>query len=596
MMRKIQWNRLVCLGMAALMILSLCACAKREAVQPAVEAIGTKEMPQTADWQSVFDKHAEINAAIGVHPEAENSCRVFLENTQFMQVLARSGKNEYRSSLNAAYSVLDGLFSKQRLFYLEKAKSGELSWTESSDTDVTKNRSTSADFYANLVPVMTSPLSSMFQADSLTEYHGLTVLVTNFMEPNFNLSPFRKGVEAYMQNNPESQIAFLAISSEIVGTMYYPQINAAGNTVAASVVNLENRKGIGPVTMPFYIILLGPKDMVKNTSEELRSALADNKISVNYNSYQNYAQANTVVQPLSFDMIKPIEKLTSTVQVTSTLSTGKVNLESTLQPEGAKEETGPANRNSYEKTKYFASMNIGTPTRVNGAVFLAGVQARSSGVTNMSEERINLIASNYDPDLPVSLKSWKLYTMNDLTGQWVESTINEAGSVRVEEEIITIPETRLNNKGEEEPNGNLVENGIPIQLAGTTCYYINTALDKTKGILKEGQTYRIEICLDLKQASSPDGDSILGRSLGGGMESLSISDTEYLTSIANLSDGKNYIGSAPPQARTAAAAALAKTVNLSSLLSGLESICEECVRNEVIEEYVNIVFRAPEVK
>lgn len=378
------------------------------------------------------------------------------------------------------------------------------------------------------------------------------MIVSNFAEPGFNLTPLSKGIEQYFDSYEQSAACVIGVSSDFRGdsqnkgaTMAIPNNNErfSGSTFYVT-------RYIGKA--PFYMVLVGPEGNVKEFSETFFKYLDNANVDYSASLYSNTVYNQIVEAPLEFEMVLDPKAKKATPPVLSSFN------------------TGVAQRN--EDGTAFASTYSGVETR-EGRAARGEEQEEAVGSVTTSTQ-ISLLSKNYDGSAKYTM-DYQLYVFDEASQTWQDAGKNAQKMVH-----ITM----------EEKNGELKEElgtqEYVILAGGRKEIYLSALLDFSENsTLTRDKMYRLEIRLHLCRDNPAPVSGINSE-----LDRFNIDNATYYAQIAQLCDLAEPNKTWRISEDDHASRALPYTPNLDSFLLSLENLEGKYRPNNDVVEYVDLVF------
>ena len=543
-----QRKRIFCAMLSVLMLFSGCgrrqasggeAAVKKEGSTAVVRAASNLELRQ----DPVIQSHIENNRTLDIsHKEslAENF-HFYIENTQTMEgfvtpTVTTNFQESVQSLLDVALNSFPNL-DAHMLGYSDDSR--ELEWEETALDKKFIRKIQTRSFYTGNQLDEISPLEAIaWEEDCAMEANGVTVIASNFVEPGNDLTAISVTIESYFDEFENSAACIMGMTSQFEGDLHIPYDGSRG-------VNYRVTGFAGEV--PFYLVMFGPETAVRTLVKNLEEHLYVKGIAPTYDIYTNNANAQILANPLNFDVIGDLKRKKAPADLIRSYNTGELY----------EDDAG----NVY----YAAS---------SGRVETLDAEA-NGGIS--SSTQISIMSKDYDGS---SQYNWdyKLYSYDGAEKKWVEEGKNALSKTTV---VV------------QHENGLLVDEQAdePILAAGRKEMRISTKLDfsNTSPLIRE-QIYRVEVKLYLNRAGT-NSNGAMGSSLDG----YSVTRAEYDAAIDRLPDGwgSTKIWTAAPALHKRLIPILARTPNLSDLLTSLERLETKYQDDRELIEYVDFVFNVP---
>lgn len=251
--------------------------------------------------------------------------RMFFDNTNSMRgfvnpTIENRVKTAFVYSVDDAIDVASSMLKsqtngfKQMEGYILKAdESNILRWNKVELNDELQARFCSTAFYTGSEGragtltedgVSIGPLSRLFRPGNIEGHEeisspfsddGLTVIVSDLMEQNFDLDVLYQGVEDYYSKNSAAAVALLGCYSEYSGNMAVPVFSSNG-TAEATISNYDGTAG-------YYFFIVGPVTLVETYVADLEICLERDDVAYDAVIFRNCPEPNQYASALSFEAI-----------------------------------------------------------------------------------------------------------------------------------------------------------------------------------------------------------------------------------------------------------------------------------------------------
>lgn len=554
--------RVLSLLLALMMLLSLCGCAGERGGERPSRGEATEAPENAADEQSkdnpspvVTDNdmyndpaivaHYNHNTAVSVAsvPEREaTQFHLYVPSTETMTGFVNATTvTAYQDGIQSVVDTADNLFTRMfghALDYTEA--SSELVWTETElDGKFTRNAQ-SPVFYEDKPLPTDGALPMLFQGGNTPfAEDGLTVIVSNFVEPGFDVSCIAAGIEDYFDAYPKSGACIIGFTSDFDGEFHIPQYKKTDDRSTLFIHNFEG-------SVPCYIVVVGPLMETTRYAEQLFKRLDNRKIEYYYEQYSNNVYEEHFANKLVFDVVPAISDCKATYPVLDSYNTGVLT----------ERETGNA---------YFATA---------GGASVKDASTRGSGVSITKSTQIALISTNYDGESAYAY-DYTLYIWDNEAGTWAEAGKNAEAMV-----YFTM-----------EPQSGAVEGMYgTILSAGRREMYVSALLDfGPESTLSRDNVYRLEVRIHLNQENG-GGDTDRGMSK---LIRQSITSAEYFEVIDELciaGYGNKIWTGTDVYIREKALGLFRHTPNLDSLLLSLSEMEGKYETHTEKFTYLDFVF------
>ncbi len=561
-------KRVVSLLLLAAMLLSLCGCggergpapdAEKEE-KPAEPAAATAAEGSMLKDDAVIQAHIQHNRHLTDPEEPERRAEIFnlyITNNETMAGLVSDEKiTAFQESIQSAYDAASGNHDAMNIHYLDYPRgSEEPQWISEALSDDMMRNIQSPSFYRKKPLPGTGPLTSMFrQGENPFEGNALTLIISNFVEPGFDLNALAVGIEEYFDNYDRSAACVIGMRGEYDGVLRLPHHTKTRDNTT---FNIEGFQG----QVPYYMVVVGPETAVKEYQKTLYTYLESRGIEAACGLYTNSLYKQNIATPLTFDVVADPKSQKIMSPTLYSYNTGKLE----------EHEEGNAYATTYS--------SIESNDRNTDPV-----------VSVSTSSQISLISTNYDGFTQYTAES-NLYVYEEIKeGEWgwVDAGKNAKTRMAAPLRIIDSNE-RVDGtvKDEDEPKN-------PFITPGRTEYYLGAQLNFAGDILSRSQIYRLEVQITLNQAPA-----VLGMDPGEALAGFSISTTDYYKMIR---EKNNLIALTPPHFRAPGdkpltprlVEALGCTPNLDTFLLRLNKLQDKYQDNQVVIQYVDFIFNLPD--
>lgn len=550
MMNKGSTKRIFCLALTAAML--LCGCGRRgapagdgsaEKASAAVPAAKTASGLEIRS-DSVIQGHLRSNSSLSTERNVReaDTLHFYIENTETMEgFVSPNVTTDFKESIQSLMDVAYNSFPQMDAHMLVYSDDiGELEWERTDlDKKFIRKLQNPTLYHGNTLPEV-SPLEALtWEAEDPFEENGLTVIVSNFVEPGNDLNALAVEIESYFDKYENSSACLMGITSRFEGTFHIPSDGGKKTTYC-----IQDFSG----DAPFYMVMVGPEDAVNQTAQNLADRLRTKGITPAYSIYSNNVYAQILAEPLNFDVIGDLKSKKAPSYTIRSFNTGELY----------EDDAG----NAY----YSASLG-----RVET------LDSTSHGNVSTSTQ-ISVMSKDYDG---VSEYNWDfdLYTYDEATKQWTEAGKNALARTEV---AVQTEQGMLTDELSEEP----------ILASGRKEIRVSARLDFGSGSpLSRNQIYRAEVRLYLNRENTEAASD----AAGSGLREYSIVRADYDAAVNKLSSGwgGSKIWTASPALQKGAQEVLLKTPNLGDLLTSLEQLESKYQDNSEMIEYIDFVFNVP---
>lgn len=577
-------RRLTSLLLAIALLLTLCGCGGRNPdPEDAPSADGTivESVPKATVSKEDEDKYMHNDPTILSHmahnkeldptPPADRRAdefHIYVANTETMQGFVNAQRvtayqDGIKSAFDAAYDMYQNLYSHSMI----RQGSTGLYWGETEEVDDLFTRDVlSPLFYEGNVLPMDGALAPLFRKGATPfQENALTLIVSNFVEPGFDLNSVSVGIEKYFDSYTRSAACVIGFTSYFEGKFHIPQYSSAKDK---STFYLYNFKG----EVPYYMVVVGPQSDVKEYTEKLFKYLDTCEVDYGYEHFSNSVYEEVFAEPLVFDAIPDVKAKKLPLDTPFSYNTGTM--------------TEHAEGNAFFTTYSSVETRDGASDSDTGRGKSKDKDAESGeDVTKVSAStQISLISRNYD-GVSVFDHEYTLYVYDQDTKTWKDAGKNAIQKMNVEVRPQAGPLEKT-----------VVDKTYVILSDNREEMYVSVRLDfGTEDILNRDEIYRLEMKLHLNQQTQGTGTAN-----GSGLSDRSITSTAYYAIRDELIAGDNngnYVWSAMLQApREKAARVFAKTPNLDALLISLEQLEGKYKTHTEMYSYLDFVFNIKDGK
>lgn len=513
----------------------------------------------SAETDPVIQEHiAALNALKEDKPARKAShLELYVENTEAMAgFLPSSGITEYLQSVQALFDAMDGNYSSTA-HYLIGGSSG-LHWISGAMDNAFRRDMQSLAFYQENIFPAESALGQLFRSGTPFAEDGLTLIVSSFVEPQFDLSPLSRGIEQYFGNYADSAACVIGIHSSFNGglTRYTQEFIGAdlvipSDNTAYDVPSFYVRDYVG--TLPVYIVMVGPEADVQKFLSTYEKQLTTAGVEYTKSLYSNNVYDQIVEAPLELEVIADQKAGKLAPPVLSSYNTGVLS--------------------QSESRTVFSATYVGVEarderSRNSGSEDEAPVEIRTS-------TQISAISTNYVPGAEYTF-DYCLYAYDKDTETWAEAGKNAQAMVHFTHKIM-----------EGEVSEVIDNKDVVILAAGREGIYLSALLDFSQtSALSRDTVYRLEVQVKLNHPNR-DARSEANPDLA---KEFSTSSSQYYQVVNSL------VSLYPPHRQWRAteadltATALPYTPNLSAFLTSLELLESSFRPDTEYVQYLDFIF------
>lgn len=547
-MIRLQAKRVISMLLLCAMLLSLCGCQQRSSGTEANQAepvpaqhLDGSDLSEVYKNDPVITGHTRNNQNLSTKREkrSANAFRLFIENTETMAGFVNFDRTTiYQSSLNCLMDVMSS-YSDMDAYMLNH----EVVWEPVKLDGHFRSSYLAKDFYTGRKLPQESPLKELsYLGEEAFPENTLTVLVSNFIEPRYDLNGLSNQIDSYFSKYPYSAACVVALTSEFKGDFHI--VTNAGK-VTSTLTNFEGEA-------PFYMVMVGPEQDVRDAVENLSNRLAQFDIDCSYCTYTNSMHQQILLEPLHFDVITDSQRRkapTDTICSYNTYGVDEPNSGGYFAKYEGRVKTldAPPQRPEEYKDEIYSD-EISTSTQ------------------------ISLISTDYDGTTQYGW-DYELYMLDPQRGDWIPAGKNEKFYTEVSM-------TPVNGPLEDDfAAKTILENGRQ-QLVQVKLRFRNGSA------LSRDQIYRVELRLHLNQ----DGNEIL-RVDSTDLNAYSISRQDYdavMGVYRGFFDWNQYLNH-----RSKVQNVIRRTPNLSAFLTSMEQMADKYRDETEMVEYLDFVFNVP---
>lgn len=539
-------SRMLALGMSLIMALTV------------FTGCGKKDWPKTSELAGMAVSGGIIPQAESqaVYPDTSDTVfRMFFDNTNSMRgfvkpTIENQQKTAFVYSIDDAIDVASGMlraqtngFRSMEGYILKADENNVLRWSNVELNDELQARFCSTEFYTGtdgrpgtLTENGTSigPLSRLFRAGNISGKEesdtpfladGLTVIVSDLMEQNFDLDVLYKGVENYYQTNSAAATALIGCYSDYKGNMSVPMFSDNG-TSETTIFDYEGQAG-------YYFFIVGPVNLVQDYVNGLQEHLDNDNVRYDTVIFRNCADAQLAVDKLSFEAVP------DTMDGVKKLKNYDEDVNNVL---------GSANTTEVSTSGdniIVADIDGNTSSAMEDTFQISAMADAQDGVTyNVGEA--SLYSLNYEED-------------GDETGNaatWTLCTGNELDSLKVRAELLSGEQVDYDADGDP----------VVVVPQGRNVYYVRCSIElKNGGIEDSAGVYAVVVPYNgVKQGKSQAEalNDLMNRNISTG------DFDRALSSLQRRENGYQWDGASQ---QTSAADALLCTPKLANLLNSLSN-------------------------
>lgn len=506
----------------------------------------------------IRDHIAILNTLKEEKPARRATCLdIYVENTEAMVgFLPSNGITEYVQSVQAIFDTVNGSYTTTA-HYLSGDNSS-LRWVSGPMDNTFRQEAQSPQFYKDNCFPAESALGQLFQNTTPFAEDNLTLILSGFVEPRFDLGFLSRGIEQYFKDYSDSAACIVGIHSSFNGGISRSSQNLLGaNMVIPSdntsydVPSFYVKGYIG--TAPCYIVMVGPENDVRKFLATYEKHLAAAGVEYTKSLYTNNVYDQIVETPLEFEVLADPKAQKLQPPILSSYNTGILS----------DSQGGPVFSATYE----------GVEARDERGA--RGGSKDENPVKIRTSTQISAVSTNYVSGAEYTF-DYCLYALDKNTGTWVEAGKNAQAMVQFTHEIM---------KGE--VSEVIEDKKVVVMADGREDIYLCALLDfSEESALSRDTVYRLEVRVKLNHPNY-DARSEANPELTKG---FSISNSEYYQVINSLCP------LSPPDRQwrateeDLAASALPYTPNLSAFLTNLELLESSFRPDTESVEYLDFIF------
>lgn len=571
-MRK-QIKRLVSILLLGAMLLSLWGCQQRTAPeskgeQARLSAQSSADFQELLENDPVLQNHIRNNRGLSTQRDTRTaeSFRLIVENTESMAGFVSANETTaYQNSLNYLMTVMAGFTKKNAvdaLMLQTDTQSGQAVWTQTALDSSLRARLVAPGFYTKQKMSLVNQLEELtYLEQPAFPENGITVVVSNFIEPQYDLSGFTSLIKEYFDAYPYSAACVMAVRSLFQGDFYISR-----NSLKDPAKRLENFDGV----TPFYLVMIGPEQDVRDAEEDMRSRLTDGNVEFESCLYSNSMNQQVLREPLHFGANEVLDTRKALSTTVSSYNTGGQLLE---------EDSGTvfAARNQ-ERVE---TLDMDNDNKVSTSAQIALLS------TDYESTVRDLQACDYyyhdgkqwipDPDFDDGEDSfspygwdYEVYVLDSQSGEWTVAGKSEKSCMEVV--LKTVDMQTWNDNGEVRDN---VQQLARVRLQ----YHAASALSKEK-------IYRVELRVHLNEPN----DSVQ-RIDSEALEDYCTTSQQYDKEMTIY--GKRWNFENMTMANRGVRSVLQRTPNLKTFLTSMENLAKSYQDDTEMTEYLDFIFNIP---
>lgn len=563
--------RVLSLLLALTMVLSLCGC-RDDGERPEMETNDNGEISITDQERATrpaegpiaqmhnddtIASHIAHNAEVNPAPVPEREAKefhLFVTNNETMLGFVNSGNqmtdyvNGLQSALKAAHDMYGNLYSH--------------SLATGGAAEALDDRKVQAHtyYYGNELSAE-GALASLFRSGTPFGENALSLIVSNFVEPGFDLTCLSDGIKQYFDSYERSAACVVGFSSYFEGDFHIPQITAAGERTTFCIQNFKGE-------VPCYMVVVGPQEAVEQYTERLFKYLDNQNVTYSYENFSNCIYEEHFAQPLVFDLVSDIKAQKLPTGTPFSYNTGTLT----------EHEAGNAYFTTYANVETRDGMDR---KKVRGETEPT-VPEDAVKVANSSQ--IALMSRNYDGVSNFDYET-ALYIYNKDTQTWADAGKNAQ---------LMVNATLTPVSGEWKVP--VVDKEYVFLADNREEMYAAVQLDfGTDDILSRDEVYRLEMKIHLNQEQGSKAGEIDGTGLNG----YYIDNNTYYSIRDVLNRGRLLSGDFRwtalfPGERDTVTGVVCKTPNLEALLISLRELEDDYKTHTEMYTYLDFVFNIRE--
>ena len=519
---------------------------------------GKKGWPETSELAGLAMKSGIIpqtEAAVEYPDTSDTVFRMFFDNTNSMRgfvkpTIENQKKTAFVYSVDDAIDVASSMlkaqtngFRSMEGYILKADQNNILRWFNVELNNELQARFCSTEFYTGTDGrpgtltengVSVGPLSRLFRTGNIygeedkdTPFlsDGLTVIVSDLMEQNFDLDVLYEGVENYYKTNSAAATALIGCYSDYKGNMSVPMFSDNG-TSETTIYDYEGQAG-------YYFFIVGPVNLVQEYVDGLQSRFDADNVRYDTVIFRNCADARLAVNALNFeavpDTMDGVKKLKDyDNDITKVLGSANTTEVST-----------------YSNNVIVADIDGNTSSAMEDTFQISAMADAEEGVTYYIGDA-NVYSLNY--------KEGK--GGEDTVCEWVPCTGNALDSLNIRAEALSGEKVDYDADGDE----------VIVIPQGRNVYYVRCSLELKSGAIEDGVgVYAVVVPYNGKKKGKSQEEAF------NDLMNRNISTGDFDRALSGLARQESGYQWSSEDQQTSAASALMCTPKLANLLNSLSN-------------------------
>lgn len=519
---------------------------------------GKKGWPETSELASLAMKSGIIpqtEAAVEYPDTSDTVFRMFFDNTNSMRgfvkpTIENQKKTAFVYSIDDAIDVASSMlkaqtngFRSMEGYILKADQNNILRWFNVELNNELQARFCSTEFYTGTDGrpgtltengVSVGPLSRLFRTGNIygeedkdTPFlsDGLTVIVSDLMEQNFDLDVLYEGVENYYKTNSAAATALIGCYSDYKGNMSVPMFSDNG-TSETTIYDYEGQAG-------YYFFIVGPVNLVQEYVDGLQSRFDADNVCYDTVIFRNCADARLAVNALNFeavpDTMDGVKKLKDyDDDITKVLGSANTTEVST-----------------YSNNVIVADIDGNTSSAMEDTFQISAMADAEEGVAYYIGDA-NVYSLNYEEGK----------SEEDTVCGWVPCTGNALDSLNIRAEVLSGEKVDYDADGDE----------VIVIPQGRNVYYVRCSLELKSGAIEDGAgVYAVVVPYNGKKKGKSQEEAF------NDLMSRNISTGDFDRALSGLARRESGYQWSSENQQTSAASALMCTPKLANLLNSLSN-------------------------
>lgn len=519
---------------------------------------GKNGWPETSELAGLAMKSGIIpqtEATVEYPDTSDTVFRMFFDNTNSMRgfvkpTIENQTKTAFVYSVDDAIDVASSMlkaqtngFRSMEGYILKADQNNVLRWFNVELNNELQARFCSTEFYTGTDGrpgtltengVSVGPLSRLFRTGNIygeedkdTPFlsDGLTVIVSDLMEQNFDLDALYEGVENYYKTNSAAATALIGCYSDYKGNMSVPMFSDNG-TSETTIYDYEGQAG-------YYFFIVGPVNLVQEYVDGVQSRFDADNVSYDTVIFRNCADARLAVNALNFeavpDTMDGVKKLKAyDDDITKVLGSANTTEVST-----------------YSNNVIVADIDGNTSSAMEDTFQISAMADAEEGVTYYIGDA-SVYSLNYEEGK----------SEEDTVCEWVPCTGNALDSLNIRAEALSGEKVDYDADGDE----------VIVIPQGRNVYYVRCSLELKSGAIEDGAgVYAVVVPYNGKKKGKSQEEAF------NDLMNRSISTGDFDRALSGLARRENGYQWSSENQQTATASALMRTPKLANLLNSLSN-------------------------